>query len=119
MNHANCLYIQHPGRLPGTAEGGLLSCFSSASRFAVIAATFAVQFRNGLKEHRRIEPIRREVQGHPVTFSAGSGKRSSTRARFRSGKRPGRNGHQAAAPAIFLNWFNHEVGPDSSGDTAD
>jgi hypothetical protein len=36
--------------------------------FAVIAAAFAVQFRNGLKAHRRIEPIRREVQGHPVTF---------------------------------------------------
>jgi hypothetical protein len=34
----------------------------------VLAVAFAVRFRNGLKEHRRIEPIRREVQGHPVTF---------------------------------------------------
>jgi hypothetical protein len=36
--------------------------------FIVIAVAVAVQFRNGLREYRRIEPIRRVVQGHPVTF---------------------------------------------------
>jgi hypothetical protein len=35
---------------------------------AVVAVAFALRFRNALKENRRIEPIRREVRSHPVTF---------------------------------------------------